>query len=258
MAVKKNTYTVKAVNNAFEILDIITELQNEANLQLIASKTKMTRSRTLRQLEALCERGLIELEKTSGTYRLGLDSFSFAQKILNNSSVITLTHPVIEQLARKHDEAVYTVVIKGDDVLFLDMADCNQQIKAETLLGKTVPCFTNAAGKVMKALESAESIEWLNKMKFGRNKKISNPQTLASEFLTIKSNGGVAVDSGGLGDGIISIAVAVKDYAGHIIGAITMLGPSVRLVRERIENEIIPSLIESAALASEKFGYMPA
>jgi hypothetical protein len=37
-----------------------------------------------------------------------------------------------------------------------------------------------------------------------------------------------------------------------------MLGPSFRFLKERIENEIIPSLVESAALASEKFGYMPA
>jgi hypothetical protein len=37
-----------------------------------------------------------------------------------------------------------------------------------------------------------------------------------------------------------------------------MLGPSFRFLKERIEKEIIPSLIEGAALASEKFGYMPA
>ena len=79
-----------------------------------------------------------------------------------------------------------------------------------------------------------------------------------SELFEIRSNGGVAIDSGGLGEGIISVAVAVKDYAGHVIGAITMLGPSFRFLKERIEKEIIPSLIEGAALASEKFGYMPA
>ena len=68
----------------------------------------------------------------------------------------------------------------------------------------------------------------------------------------------VATDSGGLDEGIISVAVAVKDYAGHVIGAITVLGRSFRFLKERMEMEIIPSLVEGAALASEKFGYMPA
>ena len=110
----------------------------------------------------------------------------------------------------------------------------------------------------MKALESTDSIEWLVNKKRSKMKDISSPEGLISELSEIRSNGGVAVDSGGLGDGIISVAVAVKDYAGHVIGAIIMLGPSFRFLKERIENEIIPSLVEGAALASKKFGYMPA
>jgi DNA-binding IclR family transcriptional regulator len=197
----------------------------------------------------------VEQEKLTGNYRIGMTSFSLAQKLVNASSVINLTHPLIELLAKKHGEDVYMTVIKDGDVLFLDMASCNQQIRAASLIGRTFPCFTNAAGKVMKALESTEVIEWLNSKK---NKAHKHQGSLASELLEIRSNGGIAVDTGGLGDGVISVAVAVKDYAGHVIGAITMLGPSFRFLKERIENEIIPSLVEAAALASEKFGYMPA
>jgi len=54
------------------------------------------------------------------------------------------------------------------------------------------------------------------------------------------------------------VAVAVRDYAGKVVGAITMLGPSFRMFTDRLENEIIPSLMEGAELLSEKFGYAPA
>jgi len=37
-----------------------------------------------------------------------------------------------------------------------------------------------------------------------------------------------------------------------------MLGRSFRFLEERMEKGIIPSLVEGAAFASEKFGYMPA
>jgi DNA-binding IclR family transcriptional regulator len=218
----------------------------------------MTRNKAYRLLATLCDNGLLEQDKPSGTYVLGINAFSLAQKLVRNSNVISLAHPVIEQLAKKHDEVVYMTVIRGDDVLFLDMADCDQKIKAIPLIGKTFPFFTNAAGKVMKALESTESIEWLVNKKRSKSVHIANPEFLMTELFEIRSNGGVAIDSGGLGEGIISVAVAVKDYAGHVIGAITMLGPSFRFLKERIEKEIIPSLLEGAAIASEKFGYMPA
>jgi DNA-binding IclR family transcriptional regulator len=58
-----------------------------------------------------------------------------------------------------------------------------------------------------------------------------------------------------LGEGVISVAVAVRDYAGKVIGALTMLGPSFRMVASRLENEIVPSLLEGAEILSMKFGY---
>ncbi len=254
----KRTYTVQTVHNAFEILEYLSEDRAEATLQTLASRFNLTINKTFRLLSTLCENGLVEQDKPSGTFRLGMASFSLAQKLSGNSNIINITHPVIEQLAKKHDEAVYMAVIKGDDVLFMDMADCHQQIKAMPLLGKTFPYFTNAAGKVMKALESAEVIEWLISSKRSKTKHISDPEALASELQEIRSNGGVAIESDGLGEGLISIAVAVKDYAGHVIGAITMYGPSFRLMRDRIEREIIPSLLEAAAFTSQRFGYLPA
>jgi DNA-binding IclR family transcriptional regulator len=257
MALEKSVYTVLSVNKAFEVLEYLSENPPDTTLQTIALIVAMTRNKAFRLLATLCENGLLEQDKPSGSYRLGIHAFSLAQKMVRNSNVISLAHPVIEYLAKKHDEAVYMVVIRGDDVLFLDMADCGQQIKAVPLIGKTFPFFTNAAGKVMKALESTDSIEWLVNKKRSKSKNISNPECLVSELFAIRSNGGIAIESGGLGEGIISVAVAVRDYAGHVIGAITMLGPSFRFLKERIEKEIIPSMIEGAAMASQKFGYMP-
>lgn len=257
-AAKKRIYTIQTVRNAFEILEFLAMDRADATLHNLAAKFDISQNKTFRLLATLCGSRLVEHDKQSGNYRLGINSFTLAQKLIGNSNIISIAHPVIERLARKHDEAVYMAVIKGDDVLFLDMADCHQQIKAMSLIGKTFPYFTNAAGKVMKALESAEIIEWLRNKKREKNGNISDPESLASELSAIRSNGGFAVDSDGLGEGLISVAVAVKDYAGHVIGAITMLGPSFRLVRDRIESEIIPSLLEGAAIASQRFGYMPA
>ncbi|SNB46323.1 IclR family transcriptional regulator [Geobacter sp. DSM 9736] len=253
MSSKISSYTVQSVDKALDILDILSEGSIHATLQNLSDRLGISRNKTFRLLATLENRGLVERDPLSGIYHLGLATVEVAHRFINSASIIRYAHPVMEGLARKHDEAVYMTVMKGDEVLFLDMVDCGQQIKAAPFLGKRFPFFTNAAGKVIKSLESRDLLEKL--FKRGREKKkLPDLVALESELNDIREKG-VAIESGGLGEGIITVAVAVRDYAGKVIGALTMLGPSFRMVTERVENEIIPSLREQAELLSMKFGY---
>jgi DNA-binding IclR family transcriptional regulator len=51
------------------------------------------------------------------------------------------------------------------------------------------------------------------------------------------------------------VAVVVRDYAGKVIGALTLLAPSFRMLQDRLENEVIPCMLEGAEQLSMKFGY---
>ena len=246
-------YTVLNVNKAFELLEFIAENPSPHSLQELSGTVGLNRNKTFRLLSTLCEKGLLERDISTGHYLLGVSSVALGQKFVFSSSVVNYAHPIIEALARKHDEAVYMTVIKDDEVLFLDMVDSGQQIKATTLVGKRFPFFTTAAGKVMKALDSRDLLDKLF-TKQGRKANSPDMEVLASELTEIRFKG-VAVDSNGLGEGIISVAVVVRDYAGKVVGAITMIGPSFRMLTERLENEIIPSLLEGGEMLSEKFGF---
>jgi DNA-binding IclR family transcriptional regulator len=252
----QTTYTVQSVNKAIDLLEFLTEGTQNTSLPFLAEKVGLSRNKTYRLLTTLCEKGLVEHDEITGRYQLGIYSVALGQKFLKNSNFVTYAHPIIEELARKHDEAVYMTVIQDDKVLFVDMVDCDQQIKATSLVGKSYPFFTNAAGKVMKALDSRELLDKLFK-KTRRKSTLPDLDKLESELLEIRTNG-VAVDNGGFGEGISSVAVAVRDYGGKIVGAITMIGPSFRIITGRLENEIIPSLVQGAGMLSAKLGYTPA
>jgi DNA-binding IclR family transcriptional regulator len=253
---EKTAYTIQSVNKAFGLLETLAESSAGLSLPQLAAEIGLTRNKTFRLLATLCEQGLAERAPESGTYHIGVYSVALAQKLLRNASLVNYAQPVMQELARKHAEAVYMTVIKDDEVVFLDMVDCDQHIKAAPLVGKKFPFFTNAAGKVMKALDSRDLLEKVFK-KRGRRDALPDLEKLTSELEEIRSKG-VAVDSGALGEGISSVAVAIKDYAGKVVGAIIMLGPSFRMLAERLENEIIPSMLEGAEILSGKFGYAPA
>ena len=241
-------------NKELEILAVLAESQERVRLVQLASRVGLSVNRTARILANLGAKGLVEGWK--GLYRLGLSSATFAEKQLTNRSVISVAHPVLVNLANKLDEAVYLTIPKDDEVLFLDMADGNQQIKTEPLLGRLLPFFSNAAGKVMRSLDSRDLVERLLK-RIGRKRGARELEKLDLELEDIRSKG-VAVDRGGLGEGVCSVAVAVRDYSGAVVGAIILIGPSFRIMTERIEKEIIPTLKEGADLLSGSFGYCPA
>lgn len=253
MSRDKATYTVQTVEKALDLLEALTEETTDATLPQLADRLELSRNKVFRILATFENKGFVEREDKSGCYRIGLSAIELAQKCIKTASLIQHARPVMEGLARKLDEAVYMTVLKDDEVLFLDMVDCDQQIKAAPLIGKRFPFFTNAAGKAIKAFESRDLLP----KAWARNKGSNGMPdiTILERELNVIREQGVAVDNGGLGEDIVSVAVAIKDYAGKIVGALTLLAPSFRMVTERLEQEIIPSLMESADLLSLKFGH---
>jgi DNA-binding IclR family transcriptional regulator len=250
MTREKGAYSVQAVIKAIDLLETLAQDGDRPSIAVIEKKLDLSHNKAFRLLATLEDKELVERDTLTGTYTLGLQAFQMAQHILKSTNLIRLAHPVMEELARKLDEAIYITVINNDEVLFLDMVDSFQQVKAVDLVGKRFPLFTNAAGKVLKSVSSIDL-----RGKGNKKRNIPDPQTLEIELDEIRKKG-VAVDFGGLGEGICAVAVVIRDYAGKVVGALTLLAPSFRMLQDRLEQEIIPSMIEGADELSMKFGYM--
>ncbi len=246
---EKGLYSVQAVIKAIDLLEFLAQDGASPTIPVLAKKLEISRNKAFRLLATLEDKGLVEQSADNGTFHLGLQAFEMAQHILKSDNLISMAHPILVELARKLDEAVYITVMNNDEVLFLDMVDSFQQIKTVDFVGRRFPFFTNAAGKVIKSVSSIDI--------FGRGprkKGIPNLKELEMELEEIRQKG-VAVDFGGLGEGICAVAVVVRDYAGKVVGALTLLAPSFRMLQERLEEEVIPSMLEGAEQLSMKFGY---
>jgi DNA-binding IclR family transcriptional regulator len=253
---QRYAYTVKDNDKMFDLLDILARETGRMTVPVLAKRLKVPKTRVLRLLDILQARQLVMHDDVTGECQLGYGAYVLSQSILNSNSLLKLAHPVMEDLARKLDEAIYITVMSDDEVLFLDMVDSLQRIKTAPMVGYRFPFFTNAAGKAITAMSAMEIVErkgrrWWNK------KEIKDLDKLLLELQEIRQRG-VAIEAGGLGQDICSVAVAVKDYAGKVIGALTMLAPTFRMVQDRLEQEIIPAMQYAAELLSMKFGYVKA
>ena len=243
---RKRKVADPGVEKGVALLEMLADAEQDCSVSALARKAGLSRYKTMRLLESLEEKGVLRCAVESGRY---------AENEAAYQSLVEEARPVLESLARQHNEAVYLTILKGDEVLFLDMVDCQWQVKAEPLVGKRFPFFSNAAGKVMRAIDSWDLLEKIGKRWRRGQVRFPDLDGFRSELELIREQG-VAVDCGGMGEGVITVAVAVRDYAGKVVGALTMLGPSFRLIGARLEQEIIPSLCLGGETLSMKFGYV--
>lgn len=239
----------ESVEHVIAILEMLTENSPIHTAATVAGRLGISRNKAFRLLATLEARELVEQDE-HGSYRLGIAAAGLARRLLDTVSIIGHARPVLEELARKHGEAVYLSVLKDDDVIFLDVADCAEDEGAKSLIGKRFPSLATSAGKAIRALQSRDLLEKL----LGGRRKRQQPvelEAILAELEAIRLNG-VAID---MSEGTSSVATAVRDYAGKVVCALTVLGPSVRMLGTRIEKEIAPSLVEGAEALSLKFGY---
>lgn len=253
---EEGVHRLDSAGNAVSILELLVKDASGLTMAQIARELGLKRSMAFNLISSLEGCGFVERDER-GVYRLDLLAVTVRLgRLQSRMSILTHARPILDELAVKHGEAVYLTVLRDDEVIFLDIADYAQHEQAASFVGKRSPSLATAAGKAIRALQSRD----LLKKCFRRRRKAENAYDQESIFAELDEikNRGVAVDMGALENGISSVATAVLDYAGKVVCALTVIGPSFRMVAGRIENEIIPSLVEGAELLSMKFGYAKA
>jgi DNA-binding IclR family transcriptional regulator len=233
------------------VLELVAEGSTRPTATGLAAALGMRRGELSRLLAALVGRGLIS-RNSRGVYTIAPVAEGLAQYLVSQRSVISHARPFLEELATKHGESVSLSVLRNDQLIVLDVAEVRRQESSPSLVGRCSPSLATTAGKAIRAFQSRDLLEkwvrerakWVRKLDLER---------LFAELDAIRS-AGVAVDVGSLEEGIGSVAATVRDYAGKVVCALTVLGPSIRMFTERIEAEIVPSLVAGAELLSTKFG----
>jgi IclR family KDG regulon transcriptional repressor len=237
----KESYSIQAVENALDVLEALSEIDDDVRVSQLSEKLAMNKTSVFRLLATFENRGYVEREEHSGKYRLGLSAYEIGQKFLSRMNLLKHAHPVVELLARECDETVYVAVRRRKEVLFLDMVDTTQKVKIVSLIGKRYPLYTTAVGQILLAFNND-------------TQDPDKPQLETNRFATIRSQG-YSLDSGVLGDGIASVAAPLFGGGGKLHGALCVVGPEFRLPQEVILARILNPLLDTCSIISSKLGW---
>jgi DNA-binding IclR family transcriptional regulator len=239
----KESYSIQAVENALDVLEALSEIEDDVRISQLSEKLGMNKTSVFRLLATFENRGYVEREELSGKYRLGLSAYEIGQKFLSRMLLLRHARPVVERLARGCNEAVYIAVRRGQEVLFLDMADTAQKVKIVPLVGNRYPLDSTAAGQALLAFDNT------------RNTQDSDIAQANIDHLAMIRRQGYAQDLNALGDGIISVVAPLFGSGGKLHGVLCIVGPEFRFSQEVIQKQVLNPLLDTCGIISSKLGW---
>ncbi len=255
---EKSNYIIQAVVHALNLLEEFSGDVDELGVTELSKRLKLHKNNVFRLLATLEEKGYIEQNKMTENYRLGIKSLELGQTFIRQMGVLRQAHPVMEKLCCALRENVYVGVIRNRNVVYLDVVESDQAVRVVSRVGAQLPVWCSAIGKAQVALMNLGEIEKIlpadRDWRICTSKSIKNKEEFFRELEKIREQG-YAIDDEEYDLDVKCVGAAIRDYTKRVVAGISVSGPSFRLTKERIEEEVAPMVKQAAVEISQRLGY---
>lgn len=231
-------------------------VNGEATPVTVAKALNSSRSTTYRILEVLREARYLETDQLSGNLRLGMKATELGLAALADVDVVRNAPPYVRSLADVTRETVFLAIMNNDEMVYIYSEESTQPVKMNCKLGSRRPLHSTALGKAyLSALPQEDRtslIRRLDLVKFTDN-TITDPVRLEAE-VTLSLARGYAFDDVEAEEGVSCLAAPVRDYSGLPVAAISVSGPTERIVRRY--DEIGFQVADTAQTLSRRLGFV--
>jgi len=252
----KDRYVINSILRASSILRCFLGGKTSYRISELAIQLGLDRSTTYRLLLSLEKCGLVEKDKKTGEYSLGLGVFEIGNTYLRQMDFIQASKPVMAELAAKVQETVHLAVLSGMEIVYVDKVDSPRTLGVMSKIGQRGPLHSTALGKVLLAFQpEAESSRMIKQIKlkpFTAN-TISSRTKLMDELKKVRRQG-YAFDFTESEQGVECIAAPIRNHLGDTVAALSISGPE-RKINTPQEKQYIDQVMKAAALISSKMGY---
>ena len=135
------TTKVQSLDRAFDILELISRERRGLSLTDIGKKVNLPRSTTFRLLASLQNRGYIEKDSKTSTYRLGLEFIELSSSLLTNLELKTEAEPFLRRLSMQTSSTVFLAVRQGVEVIYYDKVEKYDDIRKYCIVGQRRPLY---------------------------------------------------------------------------------------------------------------------
>ncbi len=246
---------MKTVEKAFDILEIIMNKGHSMTVAEISKLSGVNSSSICRLCSFLASRDYLYQSTKRGPYSLGSKFMQFNDVPNLTMKLKNKAFPILEKLSRKTNENVLMAVQSGLEVFTILVIYPSKVIQAYSREGDRVPLFCSGAGKIFLANQNiAKTRQILSKIevKAYTPNTITDLNKLLEEIVKIKKEG-FSFNNEEYEKGLRSVSAPIKDNTGKVIAAVSIVGPSITLTKEKIIS-LVPVIKDCASAISKSLG----
>jgi DNA-binding IclR family transcriptional regulator len=220
-----------STERSLRLLSLLASAGRALSLAELASQLAMPKGTAHRICTQLSAAGFLARDVEERLYSVGPALRQLAFDTLNHGVVRGLRHDVLAELVRQVDETCNFTTLDGAQVLYLDRVEAKWPLRLTLDVGSHVPLHCTASGKLFLSQMPREArdklISGLTLTRMTRNTIVSAPK-LRAECDAIAERGH-SCDAEEFIDGLIAVAVPVRNAAGQVRAAIAVHAPTARL-----------------------------
>lgn len=237
--------TVQSSEKTLRILEAIYDLEG-AGVTEIADRLDLSKATAHHHLSTLEQNEYIVKDGT--TYRAGLKLLEMGEHARRGTDVFNIAKSEIDDLAVQTGELANLMIEEHGRGVYIHIAAGEQAVHLDTQVGTRQYLHTSALGKSILAHMSSERFEKVierHGLPAQTPNTVTDKEVLESELDEIRERG-VAFDGEERAEGVRCVAAPITDNSDHLIGAVSVSGPSTRMKGDRFRNEI-PEMVQDTS-----------
>lgn len=235
----KQQETLSSVHNALRILRVFTRENPEMGISELSVRLGLAKSTVFRLLRTLSEDHLVEKNKKSQKYHLGLAALELGFAVYHEMELRKVSLPFLERLTKSLRKVVHMGVYDKGEVVYICKLLPDDHLGTITQIGRRVPVHCTSVGKILLAHQSESEISGLlqNGLTAYTDKTITDPARIRSCMAEVLKKGH-AVSHDELKKGVSSVSVPVYNDYGEVIAAISVAGSTAHFYESQIQHYI--------------------
>ena len=247
---KKPVYPIASVDNALRLLLMFRDMQ-QLRLSEVSSSLGVSHSTAHRLLAMLMHYDFVRQPDGHGIYTAGPALLEIGYGAVRSLDLRSVAGPVLGWLAQRLDETVHLAQLEGGHIRYIACAESTRPLRVADRTGQLFPAHQTATGKaILAGLTSAQLREVLAGAAGGSVGPLSASGNLESELARV-AEAGHAVNH--RDDGVVSVAVAMRNRRGLTVAAINASAPANRMPPRRLM-EVVTMLQEAVDELGSKLG----
>ena len=250
---------MNSIEKSIQILNYLSDAKRSVGITELSLELSFPKSTVHRILNSLLNYSLVDKEKDTSKYRLGLQILKYSNSFYNSFDFRQIAKTILKKVCIETSFTTSLTIWQSYHSICIDSVTPSQKSNTHQLfveVGKEMPFHCTASAKTLLAYQRPEEIKRIiNKslLKKYTPNTITDPEKLMIHLLEIK-NKGFAICDEELEEGIKAIAAPIKNINGKAIASITITGLAKRMSSGNIET-LVKIVIDSAKEISDKLGY---